>query len=216
MRYLARLIKEQQSNGDTWMVIKIKGEQLSDRVSTKKIEEIEIRLDDGRHISNAQRKKAYATIKDIADYTGYLPEECKETLKYSYICATGNDYLSLSSCSMDEARDFIDWMLETALEMGIPLSDNGVNRAEDIGRYLYACIMNKRCAVCGKDGEIHHVDAIGMGRDRETVNDDDSEKICLCRQHHTIAHQRGMQAFEKMYHVYGIKVKIQTFNNIKG
>ena len=64
-----------------------------------------------------------------------------------------------------------------------------------------------KCAVCGKDGEIHHVDTIGMGRDRRTVDDSSYRKICLCRTHHTIAHQRGMQAFEQMYHVYGIVIQ---------
>ena len=97
-------------------------------------------------------------------------------------------------------------MLEYALEEGIPLSEPGVERTEDIGKYLYYCIKHKRCAVCGKAGEIHHVDTIGMGRDRRLVDDSNYRKICLCRAHHTAAHQRGMKAFEEMYHVYGIKV----------
>ena len=34
----------------------------------------EIRVDDGRRISSDQRKKIYALIKDIADYTGHHPD----------------------------------------------------------------------------------------------------------------------------------------------
>ena len=135
-----------------------------------------------------------------------MPEEEKEWLKYLHISRTGDAYFSLSTCSMDVAREFINTILEYAIEHGIPLSERGVERADDIGRYLYYCVKHKKCAVCGRDGEIHHVDAIGMGRDRRTVDDSSCRKICLCRTHHTIAHQRGMRAFEQMYHVYGIVI----------
>lgn len=106
---------------------------------------------------------------------------------------------------MDTAREFINTILEYALKEGVPLSEAGVYRTDDIGRYLYFCLKHKKCAICGLPGEIHHVDTIGMGRDRKQVDDSDYRKICLCRKHHTIAHTRGMDALEKMYHVYGIK-----------
>ena len=106
---------------------------------------------------------------------------------------------------MDTAREFINTILEYALKEGVPLSEAGVYRTDDIGRYLYFSLKHKKCAICGIPGEIHHVDTIGMGRDRKQVDDSDYRKICLCRKHHTIAHARGMEALEKMYHVYGIK-----------
>lgn len=173
----------------------------------KRCRSAQIRLDDGRRITAEQRKKAYATMNDIASYTGYLPEEQKEWLKYLHISRTGSDYFSLSDCSVDMAREFINTILDYALEEGIPLSDLGVNRTDDIGKYLYFCIKHKKCAVCGRPGEIHHVDAIGMGRDRRKVDDSGFRKICLCRTHHTIAHTKGMDRFEQMYHVYGIIIK---------
>lgn len=117
----------------------------------------------------------------------------------------GEPYFSLSNCSMDTAREFINTILEYALKEGVPLSEAGVYRTDDIGRYLYFCLKHKKCAICGLPGEIHHVDTIGIGRDRKQVDDSDYRKICLCRKHHTIAHARGMDALEKMYHVYGIK-----------
>ena len=108
---------------------------------------------------------------------------------------------------MDTAREFINTILEFALEWGIPLSDNAIDRTDDIGRYLYYCLMHKKCAICGKDGEIHHEDAIGMGNNRRKVDDSNYKKICLCREHHTIAHQMGVIRFRQMYKVYGIVVK---------
>ena len=197
----------------TVLQIKIPDVDLSQYIVEKKARYAEIRIDDGRTITSLQRRKAYATIRDISSWTGYLPEEQKEWLKYLYIERTGNPYFSLSDCSMDTAREFINTILDYALEEGIPLSESGIERTDDIGRYLYSCIKNKRCAVCGRSGEIHHVDAIGAGRDRRYVDDSGYRKICLCREHHTVAHQRGMKAFEQMYHVYGIVVQEDITGN---
>lgn len=207
MHSLVEIKQYREDRDGTYLKVYIPKLRLGDMLCRKHIHRAEMRFDDGRHISADQRKKAYATIRDISDYTGYFPEEQKEWLKYLHISRTGDDYFSLSSCSMDTAREFINTILEYAIEEGIPLSDCAINRTDDIGRYLYYCLIHKKCAVCGRDGEIHHVDAIGMGNDRRKVDDSNYRKICLCRTHHTIAHQRGMQAFTEMYKVYGIVVK---------
>lgn len=207
MHTLVKIDKVKQDYSGTTLQVIIPQKQLRDMFLEKRIRSAEMRFDDGRSISAEQRKKAYATIRDIADYTGYLPEEQKEWLKYYHIARTGCGYFSLSDCSMDTAREFINTILEYAIENGVQLSDLGLNRTDDIGKYLYYCIKHRKCCICGRDGEIHHVDAIGMGNDRRTLDDSGHRKICLCRKHHTIAHQRGMEAFEKMYKVYGIVVK---------
>lgn len=207
MRTLVNILQYREANEGTYLTILVPNMRLGDIFRRKCIKNAEIRFDDGRHISAEQRKKAYATIRDVADYTGYLPEEMKEKLKYQHIIRTGDAYFSLSNCSMDMAREFINTILEFALEWGIPLSEGGIDRTDDIGRYLYYCIKYKKCAICGKDGEIHHEDAIGMGNDRRAVDDSDYRKICLCRKHHAIAHQMGVVRFRKMYKVYGIVVK---------
>ena len=191
----------------TLIRITIPNKNLSEMLVSKRIKKAEMRFDDGRSISIEQRKMAYATIKDISDHTGYLPEEQKEWLKYLYIVKTGGEYISLSDCSMDEAREFINVILEYAIENGVQLSEEAVNRTADIWKYLYFCLKHRKCAVCGINGEIHHEDAIGMGNDRKTVDDSNYRKICLCRKHHTIAHQMGIERFQKNYKVYGIVVK---------
>lgn len=206
MYTLADIQKYRETENGTDMIIHIP-EKVAYYFTDKRCRSAQIRLDDGRRITAEQRKKAYATMKDIAAYTGYLPEEQKEWLKYLHISRTGSDYFSLSDCSVDTAKEFINTILDYALEEGVPLSDLGINRTDDIGKYLYFCIRHKKCAVCGRTGEIHHVDAIGMGRDRRKVDDSGSRKICLCRTHHTIAHTKGMDRFEQMYHVYGIIIK---------
>ena len=207
MYALADIKQYRENTTGTDLVISISDMKLGNMIRRKGLRRAELRFDDGRHISVEQRKKAYATIRDIADWAGYLPEEMKEHLKYEHMIRTGDAYFSLSNCSMDTAREFINTILEFALENGVPLSEDALNRTDDIGRYLYCCIRHKKCAICGKDGEIHHEDAIGMGNDRKRVDDSDYRKICLCREHHTAAHQMGVKRFREMYKVYGIVVK---------
>lgn len=209
MHELAKITGIRSDIEGTEMKVFVPEKNLFNTILDKRISDVELRLDDGRTITNAQRKKAYATIRDIADYTGYLPEQMKEIMKYEYIIRTGNDYFSLGTCTVDIAREFISMLLEFCLEQGIPLSDLAINRADDIGRYLYYCIKNRVCAICGRKGEIHHVDKIGMGNDRRSIDDSDYRKICLCRTHHTEDHTIGEKAFQEKYKVYGIIVKEQ-------
>lgn len=196
-----------ESREGTEMIVRIPGHNLADTFLTKRIRDGELRYNDGRSITNEQRKKAYATIRDMAEWTGYPPEDMKELMKYEFMIRAGEDYFSLSDCSVDLAREFISTLIEFSLEHGIQLSELAIDRTDDIGRYLYYCIKHKRCAVCGRPGEIHHVDTIGMGNDRRQVDDSNYRKICLCREHHTEVHKIGLNDFEKKHKVYGIVVK---------
>ena len=207
MRIVVNLKQYRETDKGTELLVSVPNLKLGEEIDRKCISMAELRLDDGRTISAEQRRKIYATIKDISDYTGYNPEEQKEWMKLLHWKQTGDEYFSLADCSMDTAREFINTILEYAIEQGVPLSEKAVNRTDDINRYLYFCFKHKKCAVCGQKGEVHHVDTIGMGNDRRKVDDSEYRKLCLCRKHHTIAHQRGMDAFEKMYHVFGIVVK---------
>ncbi len=194
-----------RDNGDsTDLVVRVGNPRLAAAVMDKKITDVTLQLVDGRTLSPDQRRKIYATLRDISDHTGYSPEEAKEIMKYVHIAANGSDYFSLSDCSMDMAREFINTLTDFCLENGVITSDRLSDRTDDITAYLYQCMRHKKCAVCGKPGEIHHWDAVGMGHDRRHYDDSANRKICLCRMHHTIAHQKGVKDFERDYHVYGI------------
>ena len=74
-------------------------------LARKEITQCEIRLDDGRHISADQRKKIYATMRDISLYTGHTPDEVKALMKYDFIAKSGHDYFSLSdTCLLYTSR----------------------------------------------------------------------------------------------------------------
>ena len=79
-----------------------------------------------------------------------------------------------------------------------------LNRAEEIGKYLYMCLEHRKCAICNDKAEVHHLDAVGMGRDRNNIVHVGMNAIALCRKHHIQAHNMGKNEFLKQYHVYGI------------
>ena len=178
-------------------------------IKRQNIRHAKVILDDGRHISIDQRKKIYATLRDISEYIGDPPEATKEWMKYGYIERTGSDYFSLSNCSMTTAREFINFLMDVCLQSGIILTESGLKRTDDINAYLIQCIRHKRCCICGGPADIHHVDAIGMGNDHRNFDDSENDIIALCREHHTQAHSLGDVRFMERYKVYGIK-KYQT------
>ena len=173
----------------------------------KQINRIEIRLNDGRTITAEQRKKAYATIRDISDYSGHAPEFLKEWFKYEYIIKTGGKYFSLSDCSVTVARQYINVLIDFCLHYGVPLYEPMTNRTDDIDAYLYMCLYYRKCAVCGRAADVHHVTGskIGMGADRDKAHHVGREAIALCRTHHNEAHSREKEFFEEN-HIYGIKL----------
>ena len=195
-------VKESQEG--TKLIVEFSGRNLSDYILSHCIKTGEMYLADGREISPEQRRKIYATIRDIADYTGYLPEECKEHLKYGWMCQTGQQYISFSDCSMEDARSFINYLLDYAIREGVQLTGHLIERSDDVERTLYQCIKHKKCCICGRKGEVHHVDHIGTGYNRRKKDDSDHRKMCLCRVHHTEAHTMGEKDFCDKYHVFGV------------
>ena len=164
--YNGKITAMRDNGSSTDIVVHVNDANMAADIKTKNIHDVSLRLTDGRTISLEQRKKIYATLKDISLYTGYYPEETKEVMKYYYIQQTGNDYFSLSDCSLLTARDFINVLIDFCLKNGVITSEALSTRTDDIDTYLYQCIRRRKCAVCGKDGELHHWEAIGMGHDR--------------------------------------------------
>lgn len=166
-----------------------------------------VTLNDGRTITAEQRKKAYATIRDISDYSGHAPEFLKEWFKYEYIIKTGGEYFSLSDCSVTVARQYINVLIDFCLHYGVPVYEPMTNRTDDIDAYLYMCLYYRKCAVCGRAADVHHVTGskIGMGADRDKAHHAGREAIALCRTHHNEAHSREREFFEEN-HIYGIKL----------
>ena len=205
---IVKAIKETDEGTD--LIIHIPGEQLKDKlIKYKQGKHInaEIRIDDGRTLSNSQRAKIFATINDIALYTGHHPEFLKEFLKFEYCGESGEEYFSLSNCSISTAREFINYLIDFILKYDIPLSDKAITRTDDIDAYLYGCIKYKRCCVCGKKpSDTHHCTGskVGMGGNRNKISNKGRYLMQLCREHHQEIESREESVFYAKYKVYEI------------
>ena len=176
-------------------------------IERQKITRCMVRYDDGRHITADQRKKAYAIIGDIAEFTGNVPEWEKELQKCFYIERYGEEYFSLSDCTVTQARDFISFLIDFCFENDIGTRDTLLNNTDDINRYLYSCLANRKCAVCNGKAEIHHCEGsrVGMGFNRRKIDNVGRYAIALCRKCHNRAHNDEKGFFEKN-HIYGIRL----------
>ena len=209
MYYPIKVTGFKPTDADTLITIKAQANVMPEMIKYNEGKGIsgELRIDDPRRISADQRKKIYATLKDIADWMGDIPEYVKELFKFNYCGESGEEYFSLSDCTVTIAKEFINYILEFAIMNGVPLQDLAINRTDDIDKYLYYCIKHKVCSICGKRGEIHHEKSIGMGNNRRKLDDSQHEKICLCRVHQSEAHTIGNTEFMSRYKVYGIIYK---------
>lgn len=165
-----------------------------------------VRLDDGLHISARQMRAIHATFADIAAFTGNPDELTKVSLKVMYCKERGVDFFSFPEMDMTSAGDFIDWLLEWCVKWDIPLSEKIAARCDDIAKIMYACLLHKRCAICGAPAELHHVDAVGMGGDRNAIHHGGRLAMSLCRIHHTEAHTISFPTFCGKYHVEPVKI----------
>lgn len=190
-------------------------EQLEKRSVNGRME-AEIRFDDMRRISAQQRKKIYALIRDISDFTGYLPEECKEIMKWYFMAETGYDYFSLSDVDMTTAKEFITWLIEFCLDQGIQLHQEAYKLAEDIQRYVYYCLKNRICCITGSHEKvhIHHVDSVGMGRNRNKVDNSKLRLIPLRWDKHQLFHNYGNEKMLNKYHLVPVYADQQTLKDL--
>lgn len=172
----------------------------------RQYDEVEIRLKDGRRLSSKQRNAVYALLREISNYTGQGLSSTKEAMKRKFLdeelCDTGAELFSLSDAPVSLVCAFQRYLVNFVLEYDIPCNYPVLDFVDDVGDYLYACLSHRKCCVCGRVAELHHVDHVAMGRDREEIIHEGLEVLPLCRNHHTIAHTIGDKAFKEKYHIW--------------
>ena len=165
---------------------------------------------DNRHITPEQRRKAWALMTEIAAFQGETKDEVYEEQKTAFTLKhleTLQDGLfHLSAATVTTARAFITMLVEIIIEYGIPTKEPLYGLCDDIQRYVYACLMNKKCAVCGRKTELHHYDHVGLGRNRREINHIGMRAYPLCDDHHKEIHQIGEKAFDEKYHLEPIAI----------
>lgn len=181
-------------------------DNLEREILRKRIRSVELTLWDGRRISPEQRRKIYAVIRDISEWSGHEPEYLKQYFKWNFCGIDGRDEFSLSDVDMTTAKEFINYLIEFCFYNDVSIKDSMLDRTDDIGKYLYLCLEYRKCAVCNKRAEVHHVDRIGMGGNREEIIHEGLSAVALCHEHHMEAHIKGEKDVFERYHIYGIKL----------
>ena len=188
-----------------------------DRALLRQYRECTIILQDERRITPRQRAACYALLGEIDEYVNGIRseagrEEQKNFLKLDFMLKRMTDaerrMFSLSDCSVTTARAFIDFLIEFIIANDIPVRFSLAEKAEDIGQYVYACLVHKKCAVCGRHADLHHAEGshVGSGFNRNEVHHLGREALPLCRAHHEEVHRTGEAEFLEKYHLEPVKL----------
>lgn len=168
---------------------------------------------DREEISAEQRRKIFAIIAEIANWSGHDPEYLRKNLTKDFLMANREklmlSIISLASgggCDKGLASLLIDYLIDFCLENNVPTSRPLQEYADDLERYTYAALLHKRCVVCGKKADIHHCEGshVGMGRNRKEMIHLGAVLMPLCREHHNECHTIGQTEFDLKYHTKGV------------
>ncbi len=166
---------------------------------------------DSRPLSDKQRRACYALLREISDYTGMSREQTKELMKLKFLAEelqeTADRIFSLSNAPMSLVCAFQRFLVRFILDWDIPCGFPLLNFVDDINDFVYSCLVNKKCCVCGTRADLHHVDHVGMGRNRNEIVHEGMKALPLCREHHNEVHAIGQDSFQQKYHLNdGIEV----------
>lgn len=175
---------------------------------------------DSRPLSDKQRKACYALMGAIADYAGMSKDRTKELMKLKFLSENMEDMsdriFSLSNAPMSYVCAFQRFLVQFILEWDIPTDFSLLDMVDDVGDYIYGCLVNKKCVVCGRPADLHHVERVGMGRNRDEIIHEGMEVLPLCREHHAEAHTMPDKDFFERYHLPGGIVADKTICRIYG
>lgn len=186
----------------------------------RKVKECYVDFIDSRPLSDKQRRMCYTLMKAIADWSGETQEGTKTALKLefwqSHVETLGDKIFSLSNAPMSLVAEFQRYLIDFILSNDVPLSFPLLNYVDGIANYTYMCLIHKKCCICGRRADLHHIDAIGMGNDRAEAHNVGREVMSLCRAHHTEIHTIGKAAFMERYHLEGGVTADNTICKIYG
>ena len=178
----------------------------------------EFRLFDSRVITAPQRKFINALCRDIARYTGDTIDQVREDRKREFMELHQVPHFSTSelqaNCSVEVASKFISYIVDFCLDNDIGLAESPLNYVDDIKHYLIKCLWTRKCALCGKKGQVHHVDAVGAGRNRKKIDHTKHRLMCLCDGHHDESHRQGQLTFMRKNHIVGIIMNQEQYEKL--
>lgn len=181
----------------------------------RRYKQVELRPIDKRKLSNKQRSMCWALIGAIAEWQGdskaqTMKDMVNEAMKLDLLEQSGEgpeEMFSLSDAPMSVICKYQTFLIDFIIENDIPTSKPLYSYADDLERYMYTCLANRHCCICGKKADLHHSNLdgsrVGMGRDRTQIIHEGLSVMPLCREHHTEIHTMPENEFLEKYHLPG-------------
>lgn len=145
--------------------------------------------------SNKPIEEFHAFV-DTLDTLQGLGEEDRLNLKLAHIKSIQDMFMkkyktfstSQNLFSKQKMTQLIEFCISTLKENNISFRPAIMEmfKEEDYKSYVYTCLKYRMCEVCGKYGELHHVDTVSKTSgtyERDTGLD--GRFTCLCREHHS-------------------------------
>lgn len=179
---------------------------------------IDWELADKRKMRVRQRRLFFALINDIVQWSVMPQEYVKDMFYLQYSAYTGKE-ISLadnSKTSVSDVNTLIDLVIDFMFEWNVPFKEGYKQLPREEQYFIYQCCRHRRCLVCGDYADIHHLDTVGMGMNRDHVDHTKKHVMPLCRTHHENYHQLGAEKFAELYHVpvNGIKLDVETLKKL--
>lgn len=179
-----------------------------------------VQMIDGRQLSDKQRKACYALIGAISDESGMGKDPTKEYMKIKFMAEelgeTADQIFSLSNAPMSLVCAFQRFLVRFILDWDIPTKFSLLDMVDDVSDYIYACLINKKCVISGRHADLHHIERVGMGRNREDIIHEGMEVLPLAREYHEEAHTMSDEEFFEKYHLPGGIIMDKTLCRIYG
>lgn len=125
--------------------------------------------------------------------------------------------LALELMTQEKANKFVAYLFELCLNFNIPFRKEIAELFQKTQneRYQYICLLKKICCICGKQGELEHVENVSRIGGYKFDDGLQNSFMCLCREHHSEAHAIGKDAFKEKYLVEGIRLKPEQVEKLK-
>lgn len=164
-----------------------------------------IQLKDERPLSHKQRANLYSMLNSISAWSGMDKDEVRDYFKLKFIadvCETGEKIFSLSDCPMSLAVEFQKFLIDFIIRENVPVNFDLLSMVDDVKSYVYSCLVNRRCAKCGKTpADLHHWTRIGIGRSRDDLIQIGWPVMPLCRECHQLCHSMPQEEFDALTHL---------------
>nr|PMC27382.1 hypothetical protein CJ225_06005 [Gardnerella vaginalis] len=172
---------------------------------------VEVNYVDPRRARPRQRRLYYALLGDIINWSGEDKDYLDEYFHNLYWEKTCGQEISLSNNTtntVSDAKRMIDYVIDFIFDNEVPVKQGYELLPRNEEHFQYQSLMHKSCLICGQHADFHHVDSVGMGRDRTKVDHTKHRVMALCRVHHTEYHKIGTSEFCKKYHLTAPGIKL--------